>query len=322
MTGRKKKGPLDNLGAATALIDSYIETSEQLTQRQLAKMEHRIWDALPADTRRQWKRVYFFQEIFGGSTRCYQVRIALHAYGEYLDPLWPRLEPGYPERMSLSTAMSIARRAKQLHAAYPKEHQLFPSALTAALDEYNALPMSTVLEDGTVVRKKAPSAAPSRKAATRKAKASKRENGEKTPKQFYREMRGLVSHYIAERLEGADDDLAEQIYGDFEVELKVIISMLQQRLKTAKTQLDDERQLSDRTRQSHVRDDFAELGMDPPKPLLRPNLKKIRGQYRALARAYHPDKQPPGAPDLSAKFHAATEAYNRIVAYYRDQGVT
>lgn len=318
----KKKGSLDNLGKATELIDAYIETNERLTQQQLAEMEHRIWGALPADTRRQWKRVYFFQEVFGGSTRSYQVRIALHSYGNRIGSLWQRLEPDYPERMSLSTAMGTARRAKQLHTAYPKEHRLFAHALTAALAEYDALPMSTVLEDGTVVRKKCPSAAPSRKAATQKAKASKRDNGDRTPKQFYNEMRGLVSRYIAERLEGSNDGLAEQIYNDFEIELKVIIGMLQQRLKTAKTHLDDERQLSERTRQSHLRDDFAELGMDPPKPLLGPNLKKTRSQYRALARAYHPDKQPPGAPDLSAKFQAATEAYNRIVSYYRDKGIT
>lgn len=318
----RKKGSLDNLGDAAKLIEVYIETSESLTQKQLAAMEHRIWEALPVPTRQQWRRHYFLQAVFGSSTRGYQMRTALHSFGDNVGPLWQRLEPSYPERMSLSTAVTIARNAKALFRDYPKKHPTFNDALRAALAEYDALPNSTVLEDGTVVRKKAPCGAPSRRTATEKAKESKRDNGAKTPKRFYREVRELVSHYVAERLEGQDDDLAEQIYSDFEIELKVVVSMLQQRLATAKKQLDQERSLSDRTRQSHLRDDFMELGMDPPKPLLQPNIKKIRSQYRALARAYHPDRQPSGAPDLSPKFQAATEAYNRIVAYYRDKGIT
>ena len=316
------KGSLDNLGDAAKLIDEYIETSASLNQKQLAEFERRIWDALPVTTRKGWRHSYFFQEVFGGSTRSYQMRKGLHAYGDRIDPLWRRLEPDYPERMSLSTAMLIARNAKGLFRDYPKKHPTFYDALATALAEYDALPNSTILEDGTVVRKKAPGTPASRRTAGEAPKESSPSNGQKAPKQFYGEVRGLVSHYIAEYLNGADDDLAEQIYADFEVELKIMIRMLQQRLKNAKSQLDDERKLSDRTRRSHIRDDFAELGMDPPKPLLQPDLKKIRHQYRALARAYHPDKQPPGAPDLSAKFLAATEAYNRIVAYYRDQGIT
>jgi len=323
MSGYKKIGSLDNLGQlASELIDAYIESSDLLSHRQLAVMEQRIWDALSPTKRKEWRRAYFFREVFGGGVRCFQVRSMLHSLGKKIDPVWERLEHDYPERISLSTAVNIAREAKKRHVAYPKEFPKFSDALASALAEYDALPLSTVMEDGTVVRKKAPLGTPPRRKATQKAKISKRSNSEKTPKRFYGEMRTLVSAYIAEYLEDADEETAEQIYADFEIELKVIIRMLQQRLASAKRQFNNERQLSDRTRQGHLRDDFIELGMDPPKPILKPDLKKIRSQYKALARAYHPDKQPPGAPDLSAKFQAATEAYNRIIAYYRDKGIT
>jgi hypothetical protein len=322
MTSSAKRGSLDNLGPSAELIDSYIEQSDTWTQKQLAEMEQRIWEALPVPTRRQWRRSYFLQEVFGGAIRTYQLRANLRGLGSKIEPLWLRLEPGCPNRMSITTAVNIARNAKQLFAAYPKKYPVFQGALLSALAEYDALPSSMILNDGTVVRKRAQGSPPSRRDATESATKNKRDNGQRTPKKFYGEVRSLVSSYIADYLDGSDDELAEQLYADFEVELKIVIRMLQQRLKKAKTQLGDERQLSDRTRRSHLRDDFAELGMDPPKPLLQPDMKKIRNQYRALARAYHPDKQPPGAPDLSAKFQGATEAYNRIVAYYRDQGIT
>jgi hypothetical protein len=318
----KKKGSLDNLGEAARLIDAYIETSEGLTQQQLGRMECQIWDALPGETRRQWRRSYFFQEVFGGTTSNYELRQQLSGLGDNVAPLWKRIEPGYPERISLKTAVVISKEARTLYRAYPEKYPRLADALVVALEHYEALPIKSHMPDGTIVRKKATAAPPSRRQATKKAKESKKKNGDQSPKEFYREVRELVARHVAERLEGVGEELAEHIYADFEVELKIVIRMLQERLHSAKKQLDAERKLSDRTRRSHVRDDFMELGMDPPKPFDQPDFKKIRSQYRALARAYHPDKQPPGAPDLSSKFQAATEAYNRIVAYYRDKGIT
>jgi hypothetical protein len=327
----KKIGNLDGLGkAAAGLIDDYIEASDLLTPRQLAEMEHRIWKALPAAKRREWRRSYFFREVFGGGIRCFQVRAALYAMGDRIGPIWDRMEPDYPERMSLSTALGLAREAKSMHLSDPRQYPKFSDALDTALADYDARPLAVTYKDGTVVRRRAPLGMPSRKEATRAAAAppssrpppATRNGNGNDSKRFYGQVRSLASAYIAGYLEDADEEVAEQVYADFEFELKVLLHMLQSRVCDAKRRLKRERNLSDRTRQSHLRDDFVELGMDPPKPLLKPNIKKIRSQYRALARAYHPDKQPAGAPDLSAKFQSATEAYNRIIAYYRDKGIT
>jgi hypothetical protein len=94
------------------LLDEYLAVQRTAGQAKLARKEAAIWEM-----QRQWwkpKELYrdWFFNKFGGSISAYEHRRALHVYADDVEPLWALVDT---RRTSLTGAVHLLRRAKQLH---------------------------------------------------------------------------------------------------------------------------------------------------------------------------------------------------------------
>jgi hypothetical protein len=304
----KNEGTLDNLGdEAQRLIERYMSISDTMSQHAKAQLERKIWNALAPDKRKEWTRDYFLRAVFGISTWESKNRSALLGVGDNGAELWRRIEH---ERMSISTAVNLMIGAKRQYAAWPKKYPLLSDALTPVLAAYDELPVVKTLADGCVFRQ-----AGTQRIPRRKATPVPSSNGAtpKSPKELYTAIRHMVAGYVAAQLDDVDDGLADQMYADFEVDLKITIDMLKEKMQTYRRVAREQKTLSEYTMRKRMREAFEELAMDPPRPSASIDIAQVKRQYRKLASIYHPDKTP--GVDLSRKFSAVTEAYHFICSY-------
>lgn len=304
----RNEGTLDNLGAeAQRLIEHYMGISGTMSTHAKAQLERKIWNALGPDKRKEWTRDYFLRAVFGISTWESKNRAALLGAGDNGGELWRRIEH---ERMSTHTAVNLMIEAKRQYAAWPKKYQLLSDALTPVLAAYDELPLVKTLSGGCIIRQ-----ADSHRVPRRKATPALSSNGAipKSPKELYTAIRHMVAGYVAAQLDDVEDDLADQMYADFEIDLKLTVDTLREKMQTYRRVARDHKTLSEYTMRKRMREAFEELAMDPPRPSATIDIAQVKRQYRKLASIYHPDKTP--GVDLSHKFNAVTEAYHFICSY-------
>jgi hypothetical protein len=129
-------------------------------------------------------------------------------------------------------------------------------------------------------------------------------------------IEGMVKTVLTEELQEEGFD-ADSLSSDFLTDLKVLVKQYKVRTTARKESLADRRASSeseDKLRRREVLPWFRELGLDPPKPGRRADMREVRRTYRRLAGDNHPDKHP-DMPHVADKFRRVNEAYKFIEAY-------
>lgn len=310
---RSRRGSLKNLGPQLeGMIELYRATESDMREREKAVMEREIWEALSGQRRRNWSREYFLRDALGGSCAIYSSRGRLLNGGDTADELWRRVRE---EKMTVRTALGLLLETRKSFSNGKGACLL--DTLALVLKEYDERPHIRTLPDGRIVRQGNSQNTPSRKRALKKNRAGGSEIPE-NPKELYKAIRGLVAAHVARQLEDVDEYTAEEIYEAFQIDLKLTIESLQQRIRSQKVNQQKLATLSKGTLRRHLRDAFDELALEAPRPNDEIDLMKVRKRYRKLAAVYHPDKHPndPEIKDsMNRKFHAVTEAYHYICSF-------
>ena len=79
---------------------------------------------------------------------------------------------------------------------------------------------------------------------------------------MYRAVRQLVAAYVSRQLDDLDEETAEQIYSDFEIDLKLTLDSLKTKIRNQKVTQEKLQSLTKTTLRRRLRDAFDELGME------------------------------------------------------------
>lgn len=288
------------------LVHRYQAELSSLSNRQKAVIEQDIWFLLGPYKRKEMDRRKTLSLILGGSHQDYEQRFILLNAGEAGAPFWSRLDSG---EMSLYTAVRLYREAK---SRAHRSRTGLPEAVIYVLAEYDALPVS-YLPGGGFVRKKTakkiprPVTPPPRKPVTESSKA------------FFVAVRQLASDYLAMRLKGLDEIVAEKLWREFEAELNALLEEFAK--KVYRTNLAERRihEAETEVNRPLIVKACRILCMDPPRPgapIDRAHAKKNKAK---LVRLYHPDAHG-GDESMRPQYEAVLEAWSVVERYVEQHG--
>ena len=311
------------------LISEYRGRASQMTERQRAIMERQIWDALHQDDRSRLLREVFLKQVLGVSSMHASNRSAMLGYGQVAEPLWQRTECA-DSPMLITTAARVFREAKKLAVA---NEIPVADALALRLADYESgelrrRPYGSVrVRSGT----KMPSLDEARRAAKTKNKNKTRKR-QRDPssndvarashgtREFWVKHREMMSVYLAERLgddDGTSDLVVEQLYREFESELRAAVDGFTNRICQRKNKLRESKEVSERTLRKRVKAALGLFGMDLPRSGQRFDLALLKKRYRKAAATYHPDKHPGNEQAaMEQQFHHITGAYEQVLLWY------
>ena len=198
--------------------------------------------------------------------------------------------------------------------------------LQVTLAVYDALPVGAIRKsDGKTFRRKKQSSMPTFDEAQLLKLVSGRRNktnGAGTTNQtklFWDIVRNATSSYLVSRLDGADPSVAEQLYQEFEIELKALMDGFSARVHIQRDVAKEQRQRSDRTVRKHLKEALSIFGMDIPRKGKPFDLLLLKKRYRKAAATYHPDKHPPDSREvMQDKFYAVTRSYEQVLVWHKD----
>lgn len=215
-------------------------------------------------------------------------------------PLWDRMEG--EERMSHHTAGKLLRAARKEAAASGGQISL-EVAVIDVLREYDKNPGSKT-PGGHIVRRKQITRLPKIDDLHVKPKKAKKYDPDSDGHRiFYANLREDIASFVAPRLGGTDPIIAEQIWKDFELGLKVLLDDFGIKVSRARSNNAD----ADVNRKQIV-EACRHLHMDPPKPGLPIDLASARAQKKKMAKLYHPDKVG-GSEATRPQYEAVIEAF-------------
>lgn len=320
---------------ARYLIGEYRRSHSQITQRQRAEHERQIWDAAKSEERSWHRRGYFFQKLFGKdvcTAHDIHRRSQLLGWGSAANLLWARIEDP-DEKMSLTTASNLYLTARKRldEGRYPVGTS-FREALLMELQIYETSSVVRTSSKGRTYRVKRTSRLPDFadvRAAKKKSSEPPLENATSNNsddngsnavagKRAWNVVREIVSEQIVNRIgEDADPFLVEQLYREFEHELKALIDTFSERVHSRRRAAQERRLLTDRTIRKHVKEALNLFGMDMPRRGQVFDVKLFRRRYRRVVKEYHPDRNPGNEDAMRQQFQAVTDAYERIMQWHQ-----
>lgn len=293
------------------LVRQYKELSPAMSEKEKAELEHKIWDSRPPDAAlgSRHKREVYLCSLLGGSLNDIALRAQLYNGGSVIDPIWARIEKDY----TVSTGAQIMRSARKI--ATENSEESLRAAIAKVMREYDSRPLKRYLSDGKIARSNSPTRLPSmeemRKQAIKPSVRRKPENPDNA-RAFYDELRKFIAGYVAPKLVGAPPIVGEQLYKDFERDLKVLLEAFQHK---AYRVIKQERTggLTEVHRRQVI-ESCRTLSIEPPKPGYPVDLERARKMQRKLAGLYHPD-QHKGDESMRGLYQSVMEAFGALEQY-------
>lgn len=293
------------------LIDEYKSRHGELTEKDRAIFERRIW-SLVEDKKNHAK------ERLGGilGVGNYEVnsRSSLLTTGDAGDILWDRVQGD----MSLRTAVNIATIAKRRMA---NDGISLNDAIVQALEEYDSRPIVQILGDGKVIRKGEPELKRPKRVSSRPSPQSRPEaEPESEPEEpevmssfsedsFFVDLRDGISSYIDSRTRGMVGPDVDALKKDLEGEVKTLIGSFRSRLQNFVSR--GKRRISFK----EVLEACTALMLEPPIPGELPDMDEATKMFRRLAKAYHPDTG--GGEHTKEQYQAVVKASALLKDYQR-----
>lgn len=294
-------------------FQKYQADKESLVERQLAEREEALWRLFLAEhpskietAKRAPMLRGEFSKAIGVSQSDVANRRMLYMLGELANPLWDRIEK---KQLLESTATRIIRDAKIIGV---ENRMSMKEAIAAALEEYDALPFS-ILVNGVPVR---------RDTTARRTPIEKKE----TPRPsvppgtaksddylMWQKLQQDLTAFVESKVGGVPSLTTSSIVKDFTVGVKVLIHEVQNKIKRA-AELQKESQRAKRVPRHAVLSACNTLKMDRPDMNQPVNLELAKRQKKILAKLYHPDAHG-GSETTRFLYEEALAAYDLLETY-------
>lgn len=282
-----------------ALVLDYKAREASLSEREKAEMEASIWTLVPT---KGISRREFFKDLFGGKTTEYDNRQGLQRVGSLADPLWKRIDS---KDMPVFTAVDLLARAKKEAKKIGRPLQ---AVIAFRVAEYDQFPYVKHLASG--FRLRIPGSKERWKPETEEIKPPIEDD-----RAFWKMVRERILPFIQNKLKGADPIVAEQLFKNFEVELKGAMYRLQTKIsKATHANRNEVKHGSLFIDRNAVREACFLLAIDPPAFGKHVDLDKAVRKKRQLAQLYHPDKHG-GDESLRPKYEQVMKAYDTLEEY-------
>lgn len=270
------------------------------TQKEKAKVEYELWRHTTVEERQE-RRIFFMARLLDTKPTFIDCRLRLLQAGDSVNLLWARVDS---DDISLGMAATMLTDARKV-----QKHMggTLATALEHFLREYDSWPVRRVggATNGRLVHYKPISSFSA--VSQRKSKQGKRKDPDLA---FWGKMRMLLQTFIARRLEDADPLIASSMVGEFERELKVLVTSWTSKLQRAQQRAASSTVLL--VTQNKVTRACAVLGIDPPKKGQLVDMVMAQRKKRLLAKTYHPDAAGDG---MRAQYEAVLEAYSVLEDY-------
>lgn len=285
------------------LIQQY-KTQTGRTSRETALMERKIWflaeptikkESGALRSKREWLAHALSQKP--SEVEC---RSAILGYGEAAADIWRRIDE---ESLPLRTAARLMREAKERSAMAGIRLE---DALTKFLEDYDNLPAFRT-PNGGVTHKRTPGMLSRTPAPPME---QKRDDKEDDPKYFWANLRGMIAGYVQTRLEGIDQGVAESLWRDLDVEIKIVLEHFQHKIDRTRRDGDLRKQTISR---GAIIQACHTLNLDPPamgKTINAEFKKKAKQHFKKLAGKYHPDQS--GTNDTRDMYEKVVEAWHLL----------
>ena len=311
------------LAAATQRLIEEYRGPDPLSERQLAQLGARVWGSLSKAERSATRRSAFLAEHLGGTTHYHSCAQRLAGAGDEARELWQWIQD---RRLTMGTAARLLQQARRVQRAAHDLSRL-REHVAEQLRQLEGAARVGKGPDGRrrYYRKAASSSDKPGKKPAAKSSAGHRAGGapsrrkERPERQLYASLRQLIYDYLKTELATASDDEAREIAADFELDVQLSLELLVTRLQRQRRYQGSVVELAEATERRKLREAYQALSLSPPTRRAPVSLRRVKRQFRRLAKVYHPDRQPPGA-DVSAvvpKFQAVTDAYHFICDYCR-----
>lgn len=279
------------------LLEQYREKMANLSEKEKALMERRIWTIAKLGQTSS-RCCYFFMEHLGGTTAMYELRQRMISFGDWFDPLWIRIDSD----MTPPTAVKLAQKARKIAAT---ECMSNASALQRVLAEYDSDDMlPTILPNGKIVRKK-------------RAKTKPPTEVTDDVKKFWALLETHASEFLDKCLDQTEPSIKQELRHDFIYQMRAVYDDWRKSINRERKNAKEMAKI----RVGRDRIGFAceRLGISVPKtgkPVA--DLDEAKKRYRVLAARYHPDLNKD--PNIVKQFHAVNEAWDIVRAYQAQFG--
>lgn len=267
---------------------------------------------------------------FGRPAKSIRLRHQLFRAGSVASPLWSRIENG----MSLYTAVRILQGAvaafHKANPSYKPWDHLVADAVKKFVDDelavYDASPWREIESPGggTFKRRGGERRPPTDPAGpVSEALPPPRPTPPPVPEQpdqpdpdpdglplsQWAKIKSALDELLAEKASGLDPQDRERVRMDFDIEVRRSLIWLRSRVAVASKAAKGLPLLV-------VRRDVVRwcsvLHIDPPRSGQPVDPELLRKQFRAMSKAYHPDKNP-GVTEMESKMRAVSEAYHGLL---------
>ncbi len=282
------------------LLQEYASVT---SEKERARIEAEIWDAIP-QSRRESNGIYQLGKLVDQPGRSVRLRHTLWLAGHEIGRLWDLVESG----LSLSTAVKVLDDAKKL---YIDNHISIDQAISNVVAKLESDKVMVVMNDKICYKKDQNGV---KKA--KKPQPTTQSLEESKYRAFWQELRILIGQHVDQRLNGSDPETADRIKKNFEIDMRIVLSDVQQKINRAVKHKVDLAELKKIGRSEIVQACFV-LGIDPPRQLHQVDIDVARRKRGLLAREYHPDKHE-GSEAMRDKYHEIMESFD-VLQRYNDQ---
>jgi hypothetical protein len=187
-----------------------------LTQRRRAELERMLWSLAGSEIRRANSKRKWLRDLLGGPLPDFDIRYTLLDEDEAAEPLWNRIEN---DNMSLWTAVKILRDARKDTKSSGIDIAVTISTRLAEFDKGRVF----ITPKGKLGRKR--KLPPIRDAAARKSRKIPTDD-----RSFWPALKASIVDFVAKKLVAVDPIVAERLYNDFDVALRVVFDEFQTKL--------------------------------------------------------------------------------------------
>lgn len=287
------------------LLDEYRRTASSLTEKEKAILERRIWVEVKKTQKYRRYSDWVKDSDVGLSIYKCQNRMAMINSGDWINPLWERIDG--ESKMPLSTAVKLLKKAK---AAAAETGRSGAEVLQEVLDEYDNDEDTIVstLADGRVFRKKKPKT----KIEEPRLNGHEWEVDVENAKKLWALLDTVMGKFLKSRLKGLDQSVREDLTKDFIFQIRAVYEDLMKEVTRHRKDL--KREAIIRIGAYKLRQACEALGVPTPKPGDPVNIQEAKVRYRRLAARFHPDRNA-GQENMIKQYHAVNEALETIKMY-------
>lgn len=303
---------LDRLGDLRVLVEDYKTRFDIIGWKDKAWLEKRIWDAIPIAARGastagdgRMRGRLLAELLERGSPNEYTMRFTLLQAYTHADLLWPRIDAG----LSFYTALQTLRDAR---VAADRNKTSVPDEIAKILDEPGVLSTSV---NGKTFKRRNPTQLKSIEEIAAEVAATQAAPVDiADARSVWPQVRTLLAGHVAERLKGTDPLLAENLWREFETDLKSLVDQMAHKLSRVAKQAQEDTLLRKDLSPGKIRQACTMLSMDPPRPGKPADLKVAKKQKQRLVKLYHPDINQ-GNEALRPQYEAVLDAYLTLETY-------